>query len=371
MSSEFRRRFGMIPFSRREATPRSVVSPRWPLRFCELEMTQDLKHELKTAIEAVRTAAIICRSVQQKISPDVLEKKDRSPVTVADFASQAVICKHLKAHFPNDPIIGEEDATELRHPEKAEFLNVIRTEIQGAGIEGTDEDICGWIDHANADQYSDRFWTLDPIDGTKGFLRKEQYAISLALIVNGKVTVAAVGCPNLPAGDLTEASEPGSNSGCLFSAVAGSGAFVQSFEEDSEPVRITVSETTQSSDSRLCESVESGHSSHSDSAKVAELLGISKEPARLDSQAKYAVVARGEADIYLRLPTRPGYVERIWDHAGGVLVVEEAGGTVTDITGTPLDFTCGAGLETNRGVVVSNGNLHDSVIAALQQIGVQ
>lgn len=327
--------------------------------------------ELFTAIEAVKQAADVCRSVQQKISPDVLEKKDRSPVTVADFASQAVICKHLRSQFPDDPIIGEEDSTELRSPEKTDFLDVIQAEIQAAGIDGSHEEICGWIDHANANQYSDRFWTLDPIDGTKGFLRKQQYAISLALIVKGKISVAVVGCPNLATESVDDIPEPGSDSGCLFSAVAGSGAFVQSFADDSKAQRISVSGTAESNDIRLCESVESGHSSHSDSAKFAELLGVSKEPARLDSQAKYAVVARGEADVYLRLPTRPGYVERIWDHAGGVLIVEEAGGTVTDITGKTLDFTCGAGLEKNRGVVVTNGKIHDSVLAALQEVGVQ
>lgn len=335
-------------------------------------MSHGFENELKTAVDVVRTAAVICRAVQQKISPDVLEKKDRSPVTVADFASQAVICKELRRAFPDAPIIGEEDATELRQPEKTPFLDVICSEIQAAGVDGSPDDVCSWIDHANASQFSSRYWTLDPIDGTKGFLRKEQYAISLALIVDGKVTVAAVGCPNLPAEELGDGTaEPGEDSGCLFSAVAGHGAFTQSFNPDSEPTRISVTDTTNSNDARFCESVESGHSSHSDSAKVAELLGITKEPVRLDSQAKYAIVARGEADVYLRLPTRPGYVERIWDHAGGLLVVEEAGGMVTDITGKPLEFTHGCGLEQNRGVVVSNKHLHGQVIDALKSVGVK
>ena len=74
---------------------------------------------------------------------------------------------------------------------------------------------------------------------------------------------------------------------------------------------------------------------------------------RLDSQAKYAVVARGEAEAYLRLPTRADYREKIWDHAAGVLIVEEAGGTVTDITGRPLEFTHGRDLAANRGVIVT------------------
>jgi len=87
-------------------------------------------------------------------------------------------------------------------------------------------------------------------------------------------------------------------------------------------------------------------------------------------QAKYATVADGRAEIYLRLPTRKDYVEKIWDHAGGVLVVEEAGGTVTDVDGKPLDFTHGRGLHANRGVIVTNGRLHNAVLEAVRSTGV-
>ena len=51
----------------------------------------------------------------------------------------------------------------------------------------------------------------------------------------------------------------------------------------------------------------------------------------LDSLAKYAIVARGDADVYMRPPTRPAYSEKIWDHAAGMLVIEEAGGKLIDI----------------------------------------
>jgi 3'(2'), 5'-bisphosphate nucleotidase len=131
---------------------------------------------------------------------------------------------------------------------------------------------------------------------------------------------------------------------------------------------VRVSDLTEFSRARFCESVESGHSSHGDAAAVAERLGIAEEPVRMDSQAKYAFVASGGAEIYLRMPTRPGYVERIWDHAAGALIVEEAGGRVTDINGKGLEFRHGAGLSANRGVVVTNGRLHDQVIEAIQAV---
>src|SRR5690606_36932425 len=102
-------------------------------------------------------------------------------------------------------------------------------------------------------------------------------------------------------------------------------------------------------------------------ARVAAVLGVEAEPIRLDSQAKYAVVARGEGDVYLRLPTRRGYREKIWDHAGGALLVEEAGGRVPDLFVHPLDWAHGETVAVNRGILATNGLLHDRVLAALKQ----
>ena len=106
---------------------------------------------------------------------------------------------------------------------------------------------------------------------------------------------------------------------------------------------------------RHCQGVESSHSAHGDAQRVADHLGIGSRRIKIDSQAKYTVVARGDAEIYLRLPTRKDYVERIWDHAAGALLVTEAGGKVTDCRGNELDFSCGQGLENNYGIVATNG----------------
>ena len=322
------------------------------------------QREQEIAIQAVREAAILCTAVQSKISSSVLEKKDKSPVTVADFGSQALVCRAIREAFPNDPIIAEEDSEALQTGDNTHLLEKVVAEVSTVRP-GTDtQTVCDWIDYGGAQDYSDRFWTLDPIDGTKGFLRSQQYAIALALIVNGEIVVAALGCPNL---SVVAGSD---NKGIIYTAVKGEGTFAVSLEGERSEEPIRVSPTTMSSQARFCESVESGHTSHNDSASVGEKLGITAEPVRLDSQCKYAVVARGEADIYLRLPTRPGYVERIWDHAAGVLVITEAGGKVTDINGKPLDFTHGAGLKENRGVIVTNGPLHDQVLDALNAVGV-
>ena len=351
-------------------------------------MTAQYQRELDVALSAVRQASVICRSVQAGIAPDALEKNDRSPVTVADYASQAVICRALGASFPDDPVIGEEDSSELRNADHSDFLSRVTSEVRSAGIDATDQDICSWIDVGSSKRYATRFLTLDPIHGTKGFLRGEQYAISLSLLIEGRIEVAALACPNLPPAhqegidaDLCTARRGRSGqisvdpfliseTGVLFFAVRRHGSRAEPLDCPGESIAVAVSEASCSRDARLCESVESGHSSHQQSAQVAERLQITREPVRLDSQAKYGVVARGAADIYLRLPTRKDYNEKIWDHAGGVLVVEEAGGRVTDVSGRPLEFQHGFELSANRGVVVTNGVLHDEVIRALRETGV-
>ncbi|WP_437187533.1 3'(2'),5'-bisphosphate nucleotidase [Planctomicrobium sp. SH668] len=326
-------------------------------------MLKNYEQELNVAIHAVLTASRICRAVQRRITDESLSKKDASPVTIADYASQAVICKEIREAFPDEFIVGEEDAADLRLEENRTFKDQALAEIQAVGIPCTDGEMLSWIDSGNHDGTSERYWTLDPIDGTKGFLRKEQFAISLALLVNHQIHVAALACPNLSAAGGT---------GVLFYAVRGGGAWMVPIDApESQPVAVKVSLTSDSKLARMCESVESGHSAHDQSALILQSLAITAEPVRMDSQAKYGAVARGEADIYLRLPTRVGYAEKIWDHAGGVLVVEEAGGRVTDIDGKPLDFAVGSTLKNNRGVVVTNGGLHEAVLAAIRSISSQ
>ena len=79
---------------------------------------------------------------------------------------------------------------------------------------------------------------------------------------------------------------------------------------------------------------------------------------------------RGEAEAYLRLPRDAEYQEKIWDHAAGVLVVTEAGGRVTDVFGQALDFGHGRVLAANRGVIVTNGHVHNAVLEAIAALGI-
>lgn len=330
------------------------------------------ERELAVALAAVRQASRACRAVQRSLDPHTLAKDDRSPVTVADFASQALVARTLADAFPGDPLVGEEDAAALRDPANAERLRRVHACVS-AEVTATPDDVLRWIDRGVADEGRARRWVLDPVDGTKGFLRAEQYAVALALLVDGIVEVAALACPSLPLSSempLRGGDEPGAAVGTLFFAVRGAGSHATPLFEDGPAQAIRVSSRTDPASLVVCESVEAAHTAHDRSAELARRLGIAAPPVRLDSQAKYGVVARGQADLYLRLPTRPGYLEKVWDHAAGTRVVQEAGGTVTDVDGRPLDFGQGRELRANRGVVVGHGPCHDLVVATLRALGV-
>jgi 3'(2'), 5'-bisphosphate nucleotidase len=330
------------------------------------------ENERRVAVEAVLKAASLCRTVQRNlVSDESMAKKDRSPVTVADFGAQAVVSRILSQAFPNDPLIGEEDATELREDVNEGLKSKVVAHVRGLLPDLDERMILEAIDRGNFEGRSaGRAWTLDPIDGTKGFLRLEQYAVALSLLIDGRVVLGVLGCPNLPV--TLSAPADGlvsrvSSAGCLFVAVEGQGAYVRTLDDPYEH-RISVADISDPSKAVFCESVEKEHSSHSDSARVAEILGITAPPYRIDSQCKYGAVARGDASVYLRLPTRKGYEEKIWDHAAGCRVVLEAGGRVSDVRGRELNFSLGRTLVENVGVVVTNGRVHDAVIRAVRDV---
>ena len=319
--------------------------------------------ELNVAINAVVKASRLCRDVQNSlVSSDTVEKNDRSPVTIADLGSQAVINLELLKSFPNDPIVSEEDTNTLRSHEylKGKVLELVNAQINSI----SETQVLEAIDYGVREiDYKSRFWTIDPIDGTKGFLRGEQYAIALALVEYGQVVLGVLGCPNFP----LNYDRPEEGKGCLFSAIKGNGAFIQALDQGRKE-QIHVDSISHSQESRFVEPVEKAHASHTAHAQISSALGITTPSYRIDSQCKYAAVARGDVSIYLRLPKDKSYQEKIWDHAAGSIIVNEAGGRVTDIYGKPLDFSRGRKLQSNKGIVATNGKLHEKVLNAISKI---
>ncbi|PWN54379.1 3(2),5-bisphosphate nucleotidase HAL2 [Violaceomyces palustris] len=353
--------------------------------------------ERSVAISAVTRACSLTDKVfRNLVAADTITKKDKSPVTVGDYSAQAVVNTIIGSHFPTDPIVGEEDSKDLRKEEAKSLRDqIVQLANEALGDPAkecpsvqvlaekwnsgdlSEEQLLSAIDRGNSEGGSKgRMWALDPIDGTKGFLRGGQYAVCLALIVDGEVQVGVMGCPNLPHDASSPKPKEGEfgagakrdDLGTLFITVKGQGAFSRPIFGSEVETRISMRSISNLGEASFCESVEAGHSSHGTNARIAELLGITSASVRMDSQAKYASIARGDGDVYLRLPVGDGsYQEKIWDHASGALLVAEAGGQVSDIRGRPLDFGQGRTLRNNKGVVAAKKEMHGQVIKAVGQ----
>ena len=317
--------------------------------------------ERRFAVEVVEEASALARLVQGRIAAtgDAVTKADRSPVTVADLAIQVLVSDRLAERFPADGLLAEEDTAAIdADPALAgQVLELSRQALPGLNAAGMRRAL-GRGGHAGG---AARHWVLDPVDGTKGFLRGEQFAVALALVDGGRLAAGALGCPKLLPADGS------GGEGSVFSAEAGRGATERRLgSKVDRPIRVDA--VSDPSLAIVCESVEAAHAAHSVQAEIAARLGIRRPPFRIDSQCKYAVLARGEASIYLRLPRRADYREKVWDHAAGALIIEEAGGRVSDLDGRPLDVSAGRHLARSHGIVASNGLLHEAVLAACRAV---
>jgi len=352
-------------------------------------MSTTYSTELNIALLAVQRATLLTKRVFHEKAKGTVSKDDKSPVTIGDFGAQALIIAAIKHAFPSDAVVGEEDANTLREDSnlRSQVWELVKdTKLEDLSADSTlggplksEEAMLDAIDAGNSSGGDKgRIWALDPIDGTKGFLRGGQYAVCLALMVDGDVKVGVLGCPNLPVDDSAplntkvgeNASDEEGVQGVLFGGVLGQGATSRPLGRgallSSKPIHMR--ELKDIKEATFCESVEAGHSSHDDQHAIASKLGMSKPSVRMDSQAKYASIARGAGDVYLRLPTSKTYVEKIWDHAAGDLIVREAGGMVTDVQGNRLDFSVGRTLAKNKGVVAAPRDKHPQVVEAVKAV---
>lgn len=321
--------------------------------------------EKKVGLNAVTKAARACARMRGEPEfREALYKADGSPVTLADFFVQALINEELSAAFPEIPIVAEETSLCLEDGCGEKLRNHLMELLPGR----TPDEILRMINRGNHGAgENERFWTLDPIDGTRGFLAKRQYAIALGLIEDGEVVLGILGCPELGV-DATNGA--GGEKGVVFFAEAGQGSYQVGLSGNKQ-TRISVSGIEKASDAVMCESVEAPDSSYEFSGKIARFLNISAKPVRMDSQCKYAILARGDTSIYLRPPPHKDYKENIWDHAAGYIIIKEAGGAVTDSSGKPLDFSVGRKLLGNKGVLATNGAIHEAVLQAVRKNRIQ
>ena len=331
------------------------------------EVSEATSQEVEACVVAVRAAMRVCRSVAAS-EVGRLTKADASPVTVADFASQAVVVQRLRERLGPLDLVGEESAETLREPAQADLRHAVTEATRLVWPETTEDAVLDAIDAGHRREIGASYWTLDPIDGTKGFLRGGQYAISLAKVVEGRVVLGLLGCPSLGV-DPMRTPDVVDPVGSLFfgrSTVGSSGAFAG--ESDTWQA-VSCTPETRPGTVVVTHSVESGHTRQDDIARIFERLGWTWRSLPADSQAKYAMVARGQAHVYMRIPGDPERLEPVWDHAAGVAVAEGAGAVVTDLSGRRLDFSQGVGLRANHGIICAHPLLHQALVRATAELG--
>jgi len=319
---------------------------------------------LAVARRAARAAASVCLGVLEEApaAPAAMAKLGKEPVTVADYGSQAVILAAIADAFPQHGVVAEEGAAHFReHAGEEGAEQIVRLVGRALGRPVGLDEVLGWIDHRGGE--APFTWVIDPIDGTKGFLRRDQFAVAVGLLHEGRPVAGVLACPHLP----VDPADPAGPRGLLFWGGTGLGAFAERL--DGAAVQsVSVSATADPWEARVLGSVETAHGDPALVQAVIESAGLGGGWVRLDSQVKYGAVASGRAEVYLRPRSRPEYRDCIWDHAAGTAVVEAAGGRVSDLDGRPLDFSLGARLEANRGVLASNGRLHGVILEALAAV---
>lgn len=269
----------------------------------------------------------------------------------------------------------------------------------------------------------------------RGRIEGGQYCVALALIEDGVPVVSILGCPNQPiysrrTSKITSKKDPygawsedevqvaekqfpgvnemenlfSFNRGCIFVAVHGCGCYEISIRDLEQSLfcsskshdtamwrqlHVTPSQGTSKSPScaKFCLGVERDFSDPEGTVlKIAQRLhgedalttedGIPdiRNSIRMDGQGKYGILARGEAEYFLRLP-KSGYRDWVWDVAAGYLILTEAGGKMTDINGDHIDFS-GIGVdrmaklsENVKGLLASCGGVfHDSLLSAYASV---
>jgi 3'(2'), 5'-bisphosphate nucleotidase len=268
--------------------------------------------ELETAIRLAREAGA---KVLEYYALEVIAEEKlgldnfAEPVTVADRASSRIIVEGLEEQFPGDFILSEEE-----------------------------------LDDPHGRTQTDRVWITDPIDGTWGFLKKDgDFAVQIGLAISGEPVVGVVYVPA---------------HGHLYFAARDQGSFVKI--DGGEPRRLQASDTTDLSQMNLA--VSRNHRSPKISRIVSE-LGLKSEIQRGSVGLKVGLVAEAICDIYIHLSPRT----KFWDTCAPQIILEEAGGRLTDLFGERIRYGI-SDVQNHGGIVAANGFVHETVIARLRPL---
>lgn len=266
-----------------------------------------MHHDLAVALEAAHLAGRYVRQEYEAFAP--IPNAPASITTHVDRGAQELILKHLHAAFPTDGLCAEE-----------------RTETLAAAPTG-----------------SDRMWVVDPIDGTRGFAMKNgEFSVMIGLTVGG---VPVVGVVLEPVQERVTYAAAGG--GCW--ARVGTGT----------PVPCVVKAEADPAAAVLVQS----HTKPGRPNPVAAAVGPRAVREMYSAGVKLAVVARGEADVYVN--TYAAFSD--WDICAGHILVTEAGGRVTGLKGEPIRYG-GPRFVQAVGLVAGSATIQDAVLARLERL---
>lgn len=319
----------------------------------------------------MRAACLVVRAAREEIAgAGSFSKSDATPVTVADMAAQAVVARSLSASLGPIRLLGEETSGPLRDPGAGEARRLAVRIVRAGWADADESAVLDAIDLGRFDPEDGGgrgFWTLDPIDGTKGYLRHPtgHYVTALAYIENGRPIVGVMACPTIARDPA--APFDADRGGVLLSAAEGLGSSDTALDDG--PARAMRTPRWEERPGAAVRAALSDDPTYALLDRTLPLFfeaGLQPEVLRLDSQAKYALAARGQADVFLRLPRRTSGLNYIWDHAAGAVIASESGCRVTDTKGRPLDFGRGKALP-NEGFLVAPPGLHERLLGVLSR----
>lgn len=349
-------------------------------------MALSYEHELSVAELAVQRAIVATKDVLDSVDKGTLSKDDGSPVSLADFAGQALLIAAIHHAFPADHIVGEEAADALRNDAKLmdkvwSIFSAIQLEDQDSNTPlsppASPSDMLDLLDLGGSSHSiaTGRVWMVDPIDGTKRFIEGGQYTVIAALLVDGEEKVAVIGCPHvtLEHNRISESDVDRHGAGYLVSAVKGRGAKMRPLSKGVlSPLERVVEPRKNITDLGalvFVENVETMTPVFEDCNRIAERLGATWPPVYIFStQLKYVACALGICDVYMRAPRATAKAANVWDHAGGIMIFEEAGGKVTDLMGNKIVLSVGRRLSENFGIIAAPASVHSKVVEAAKEV---
>lgn len=296
--------------------------------------------ELKLAIEIVNTASKITEWFRE-VGFQSYQKEDDSPVTIADYATQIYIINKIMEQFPGDQIIAEEDDNSFLDHKAKRSINSCYEALnigENINIEKT---------LMKKDKYSKRQWTVDPIDGTKGYQKGLSYAIGIGFMINSDPKICTIAVPNYKKFGKA-----------IFIAEKDNGSKFAINNSEFKP--INVSPQSQLKQAKMCHSLHYDEPWVMDFATRAEIANF----VQIDSMAKFCMIADGTADLYVKPMNKSRSFT--WDFLPGILLVQEAGGTVTDLQGNSIELQNDKCVVSAPGLIASNSIIHDDIIEKLK-----